>query len=113
MSLALGEERLLAHTGETTAPEIWGNNLIIKDGKLLLDQSKAFFFNSKGYDSVNLLAKKLEPNKEVITPIQMLRLEPICTSWRREGIRTPDDLTAMHALQACPVNHLGISPLWP
>ena len=66
-----------------------GNNLIIKDGKLLLDQSKAFFLIQKGYDSVNLLAKKLEPNKEVITPIQMLRLEPICTSWRREGDSNP------------------------
>lgn len=60
-----------------------GNNLIIKDGKLLIDQSKAFFLIEKGYDSVNLLAKKLEPNKEVITPTQMLTLEPICKLWRR------------------------------
>lgn len=60
-----------------------GNNLLIKDGKLLVDQSKAFFLIQSGYDSVKSLANKLEPNLEVITPTQMLSLEPVCKLWRR------------------------------
>lgn len=60
-----------------------GNNLTIKDGNLLLDQSKAFFLIEKGCNSVQGLIKKLEPNKEIVTPTQMLSLEPICKSWRR------------------------------
>lgn len=54
-----------------------GNNLIIKDRKLLIDQSKAFFLIQSGYDSVRSLVTRLEPNKEITTPIQMLSLEPI------------------------------------
>ena len=60
-----------------------GNNLTIKDGKLLLDQSKAFFLIEKGYDEVKETVKKLEPELGIVTPTQMLSLEPICTSWRK------------------------------
>lgn len=42
------------------------------------------------YGEAKELAISLEPNKEIITPIQMLSLEPICTSWRKdvEDVRT-------------------------
>ena len=60
-----------------------GNNIVIKDGNLLIDQSKAFFLIQTGYDSAKSMVKMLEPNKEITTPIQMLALEPICKLWRR------------------------------
>ena len=60
-----------------------GNNLTIKDRTLYLDQSKAFFLIEKGYGEIKEMAISLEPNKEIITPIQMLSLEPICNTWRR------------------------------
>ena len=60
-----------------------GNNMVIKDGNLLIDQSKAFFLIEKGYTSAKETALALEPNKEIITPIQMLSLEPVCKQWRK------------------------------
>ena len=60
-----------------------GNNLVIKDRKLQIDQSQAFFLIEKGYNGIKEVAHSLEPNKEIVTPIQMLSLEPICTTWRR------------------------------
>ena len=68
---------------KTTILSKLGNNLTIKDRTLFLDQSKAFFLIQKGYGEVKELAVSLEPNKEIITPTQMLSLEPICKSWRR------------------------------
>jgi site-specific DNA recombinase len=60
-----------------------GNNLTLKNGKLLLDQSKAFFLIEKGYNTVTEIVSALEPNEEIVTPTQMLSLESVCKSWRR------------------------------
>ncbi len=77
---------------KTTILSKLGNNLTIKDRTLYLDQSKAFFLIEKGYQEAKELAISLEPNKEIITPIQMLSLEPICTSWRRGWDLNPRSL---------------------
>ncbi len=60
-----------------------GYNLTLKDRNLLFDQPKPFFLIQKGKEEVQKLALAFEPNKEIITPTQMLNLEPICISWRR------------------------------
>ena len=88
-----------------------GNNLTLKDGKLLLDQSKAFFLIEKGYNSVKEMAVSLEPNKEIITPTQMLSLEPICKSWRRmqdSNLRLPYGRTVFETVA---VSHLANPPM--
>lgn len=60
-----------------------GYNLTIKDRNLLFNQPKPFFLIQKGKEEVQKLILAFEPNREIVTPIQMLSLEPICKSWRR------------------------------
>ena len=66
-----------------------GQNLIIKDKELRIDEQNAFFLIEKGNREISEITKSLEPKKTAYSSRELLRLDSVSTTVRRRWDSNP------------------------